>query len=119
MLEDAGIAVVLTQADYVASLQTSKTKVIRLEQEWDAIARELDANLETSCQSDQLAYVIYTSGSTGTPKGVMVPHRAVTRLVCATNYVQVEPSDRVAQVANLAFDAATFEVWGALLNETN
>ena len=112
MLEDAGIALVLTQADWANSFPST----ICLEQTWDAIAEESDENLSTSGTAEQLAYVIYTSGSTGTPKGVMVPHRAVNRLVCATNYVQIEPSDRVAQVANLAFDAATFEVWGALLN---
>ena len=112
MLEDAGIAVVLTQADWADSFPST----ICLEQTWGAIAQESDQNLSTPGTAEQLAYVIYTSGSTGTPKGVMVPHRAVNRLVCATNYVQIEPSDRVAQVANLAFDAATFEVWGALLN---
>lgn len=116
LLKDAGIAVVLTQEDWADSLQTDRTTVICLEREWSEIAQESDENLSTPCTADQLAYVIYTSGSTGTPKGVMVPHRAVNRLVCETNYVQIEPSDRVAQVANLAFDAATFEVWGALLN---
>ena len=115
VLEDAGIAVVLTHQDW-ASLQTDTTTVICLEQEWDKIAQESDENLSTPGTADALAYIIYTSGSTGTPKGVMVPHRAVNRLVCETNYVQIEPGDRVAQVANLAFDAATFEVWGALLN---
>jgi amino acid adenylation domain-containing protein len=64
----------------------------------------------------QLAYVIYTSGSTGTPKGVAVPHRAVVRLVRDADFVQFGAGDRVAQVANAAFDAATWEVWGALLN---
>jgi len=63
-----------------------------------------------------LAYVIYTSGSTGQPKGVCVPHRAVCRLVHHTNYISIGPEDRIAQAANAAFDAATFEVWGALLN---
>ncbi|MBD2069683.1 amino acid adenylation domain-containing protein [Leptolyngbya sp. FACHB-671] len=116
MMEDAGITVVLTQADWADSLQADNVTVVCLEQEWNAIAQESDENLSTPCTSDQLAYVIYTSGSTGTPKGVMVPHQAVNRLVCETNYVQIEPSDRIAQVANLAFDAATFEVWGALLN---
>jgi amino acid adenylation domain-containing protein len=116
MLKDAGIAVVLTQAEWAGSLQIDNVTVVCLEQEWNAIAQESDENLSLSCISDQLAYVIYTSGSTGTPKGVMVPHRAVNRLVCETNYVQIEPSDRIAQVANLAFDAATFEIWGALLN---
>jgi len=116
MLKDAEIAVVLTQASWADSLQTGNTQVICLEQEWSAIAQESDENLDTPGTSEQLAYVIYTSGSTGTPKGVMVPHRAVNRLVRETNYVQIESSDRIAQVANLAFDAATFEVWGALLN---
>ncbi|HEY9885071.1 MAG TPA: non-ribosomal peptide synthetase, partial [Thermosynechococcaceae cyanobacterium] len=116
MLEDAGIAVVLTQADWAEALRTDGTTIVCLEQAWGTIAQESDENLSAPCTADQLAYVIYTSGSTGAPKGVMVPHRAVNRLVCDTNYVQIEPDDRMAQVANLAFDAATFEVWGALLN---
>ncbi|NJO42442.1 MAG: amino acid adenylation domain-containing protein [Cyanobacteria bacterium RU_5_0] len=115
LLEDAQISIVLTQKQWEELFKTDKTRVICLEQEWAAIAQESEENL-TYGPSDQIAYVIYTSGSTGTPKGVMVSHRAVNRLVCNTNYVQIEPGDRVAQVANLAFDAATFEVWGALLN---
>ncbi|MEA2693436.1 MAG: hypothetical protein QOJ16_2823, partial [Acidobacteriota bacterium] len=63
-----------------------------------------------------LAYVMYTSGSTGLPKGVAVPHRAVVRLVRETDYARLGPADRVAHLANTAFDAATFEVWGALAN---
>lgn len=116
ILEDAGIAIVLTQSHWAERFQSDRIQVICLEQAWSAIAQESDENLSIACTANQLAYVIYTSGSTGTPKGVMVPHRAVNRLVCATNYVQIQSSDRVAQVANLAFDAATFEVWGALLN---
>ena len=44
-----------------------------------------------------------------------VSHRAINRLVFNTNYVQLEPTDRVAQASNASFDAATFEIWGALL----
>jgi amino acid adenylation domain-containing protein len=116
MLKDAAITVVLTQSHWADTLQTDRTIVVCLEQEWDTIAQEANENLSIPCTADQLAYVIYTSGSTGTPKGVMIPHRAVNRLVCETNYVQIHSDDRIAQVANLAFDAATFEVWGALLN---
>ena len=65
---------------------------------------------------DDPAYVIYTSGSTGAPKGVVIPHRAVLRLVCGTDCAQLGPDDTVAQIANPAFDASTFEFWGALLN---
>ena len=50
------------------------------------------------------------------PKGVAVPHLAVTRLVMNTDYVNLTPSDRVAHIANITFDATTFEIWGALLH---
>jgi amino acid adenylation domain-containing protein len=63
-----------------------------------------------------LAYVIYTSGSTGNPKGVMVEHRSVIRLVHGQNYATFG-SDRVfLQLAPVAFDASTFEIWGPLLH---
>jgi amino acid adenylation domain-containing protein len=66
--------------------------------------------------SSSLAYVIYTSGTTGKPKGVMVEHRNVVRLVVNTDYIEFKESDRILQTGALAFDASTFEIWGALLN---
>ena len=62
-----------------------------------------------------LAYVMYTSGSTGTPKGVLVPHRAVIRLVKTQTYATFE-GETFLHFAPHTFDAATFEIWGALLN---
>ncbi|WP_074048736.1 non-ribosomal peptide synthetase [Paenibacillus ihumii] len=73
-------------------------------------------NLPAAHRPEQLAYIIYTSGSTGQPKGVMIEQRSVVRLVKATNYVTFEPEDRLLQTGSLAFDASTFELWGALLN---
>jgi nonribosomal peptide synthetase DhbF len=65
---------------------------------------------------DELAYVIYTSGTTGVPKGIAVPQRAVLRLVLDPDYVTLQPGDLMVQASNTSFDAATFEIWGALLN---
>ena len=58
----------------------------------------------------------FTSGSTGKPKGVLVCHAGVIRLVQNPNYVHLDRSSRLLQLAPLSFDAATFEIWSALLN---
>ncbi|KTD11238.1 amino acid adenylation domain-containing protein/thioester reductase domain-containing protein [Legionella jamestowniensis DSM 19215] len=80
-------------------------------------AHENSDNLNfTQVEPNHLAYIIYTSGTTGKPKGVMIPHRGINRLVKTTNYIQITPNDRIAQAASISFDAATFEIWGALLN---
>jgi amino acid adenylation domain-containing protein len=62
-----------------------------------------------------LAYLSFTSGSTGVPKGVAVPQRAVIRLISDPTFVQLGPGQRVLQLAPVAFDASTLEIWGALL----
>ncbi|MFI0420078.1 amino acid adenylation domain-containing protein [Spongiactinospora sp. 9N601] len=65
---------------------------------------------------EQQVCVLYTSGSTGRPKGVAITHRGIVRLVRDAGYLGWGPSDVVSQAANTSFDAATFEIWGALLN---
>jgi amino acid adenylation domain-containing protein len=64
----------------------------------------------------QVAYVIYTSGSTGEPKGVEVTHANILARVCGADYAELGAGARVLQLAPLAFDASTFELWGPLLN---
>src|SRR5208283_5360369 len=65
---------------------------------------------------ESLAYVMFTSGSTGQPKGVAVRHRSIVRLVRGMDYVDLGPHRTLLQLAPPHFDAATFEIWGALLN---
>lgn len=73
-------------------------------------------------EPDRLAYVMYTSGSTGKPKGVMISHQNIICSVHDTNYLDfgddenVKTQDAFLHAAPISFDAATFEIWGALLN---
>jgi amino acid adenylation domain-containing protein len=116
MLSDARAPVLLTQQHLVGGLPESDTKLVSVDAKWEVIARESAENPINLSMAENLLYVIYTSGSTGTPKGVSVTHRAVNRLVLNTDYVELTAADRVAQASNSSFDAATFEIWGALLH---
>jgi amino acid adenylation domain-containing protein len=113
MVEDAEIRLLLTES---GQPRIEASEVVFLDQDWEWLESESTENPENVTQAEDLAYLMYTSGSTGQPKGVGVPHRAINRLVRNTNYVKLDESDRVAQISNASFDAATFEIWGALLN---
>ncbi len=117
MLEDAGVKLVLTQrkqAEVVADWD--ETEIVYLDDDGNLLGQQSKENPETVTNAENLAYVMYTSGSTGQPKGVAVTHLAINRLVSNTNYVKLGSDDRIAQVSNASFDAATFEIWGALVN---
>ncbi|GEN10426.1 amino acid adenylation domain-containing protein [Myxococcus fulvus] len=73
-------------------------------------------NPQSGATASSLLYVIYTSGSTGEPKGVAIEHRNVVRLVRGASYADFGPEEVFLQLAPLAFDASTFELWGSLLN---
>ncbi|WP_251091674.1 amino acid adenylation domain-containing protein [Streptomyces sp. Caat 7-52] len=72
--------------------------------------------LRSRSHPDSLAAVVHTSGSTGRPKAVGIPHRAVVRLITATDYVDIGPDDTLLHLGDPAFDITAFEVWGALCN---
>ncbi len=116
MLADAEAPVILTQQKLLLHLPDHSATVVCLDSDWEMISQESEADPVSQAKADSLAYIIYTSGSTGRPKGVSIPHRAVSRLVFNTNYVQLDSTDRIAQISNISFDAATFELWGALLH---
>ena len=43
-------------------------------------------------------------------------HRGIARLVCNPDYVRLDRTQSLLQLAVLSFDASTFEIWGPLLN---
>lgn len=63
-----------------------------------------------------IAYIIFTSGSTGRPKGVMMPHNAI----CSSGTILdladlgIDQTSRVYQFPSYVFDAAVYNIFGAL-----
>ena len=116
MIRDCGARRVLTDQDIPAGLDQERVQWISLRDHVRERNSLPTSNLSLQTGALWPAYVMYTSGSTGVPKGVIVSHRAVVRLVVNNGYAEIGPGDSVAHCSNPAFDASTFEIWGALLN---
>src|SRR6185295_5961386 len=77
MLEDAQVAVLITQPRLAALLPSASTQLLLLEEESEQLGQYDSSNPELLGGAENLAYIIYTSGSTGQPKGAMNTHRGI------------------------------------------
>ncbi|MFP4122418.1 amino acid adenylation domain-containing protein [Coleofasciculus sp.] len=118
ILDDAQSPILITQKNRLTSLPETPATIHILSVEDCLNSTNDSAPIPPvhHVNSNNLAYVMYTSGSTGKPKGVCILHRGVVRLVKNTNYAHFGVDEVVLQLASIAFDAATFEIWGPLLN---
>ena len=116
MVSDAQSPVLLTHEHLLERVQQTNATVVCLEHESVTIDKFPVADPDTVSTPQHLAYSMYTSGSTGEPKGIDITIRGVVKLVSNVDYVQITDRDIFLQAAPLSFDAATFEIWGALLN---
>lgn len=75
----------------------------------------IDVNPRADVGAEAIAYVNFTSGTTGDPKGVPIQHRSIARLVFDAVYAPLDENSVLLHLSPVTFDAATFEIWGALL----
>ena len=115
ILQDSNPIKIITNAHLATHLVEHKERIIAL----NMITLEEGGVIEriASRSPNDLLYVMYTSGSTGAPKGCMIPHRAVINLISNKKLIPYDKHARMAHISNVAFDAATFEIWGALLHK--
>ncbi|TFY93785.1 amino acid adenylation domain-containing protein [Pseudomonas nabeulensis] len=106
LMQDSGIALLLTDSRIVASLPINPAlhvlEVDRLETcQWPASAPQ------NRVHPENLAYVIYTSGSTGQPKGVVVSHGPLAMHCQAVGErYEMSPADCELLFMSFAFDGA-------------
>jgi amino acid adenylation domain-containing protein len=116
MLKDAGSSFVVTWEGTTQAFVPLGVHLIRLDADWETIGKQPEDAPVSGATPENLVYTMYTSGSSGRPKAVGIVHYNVVRLVRNTNYIQIAQSDVFLQLAPVTFDAATFEIWGPLLN---
>ncbi|WP_155271389.1 non-ribosomal peptide synthetase [Xenorhabdus bovienii] len=66
--------------------------------------------------TNQAAYVNFSSGSTGEPKAIVCTHAGIIRLCRQQTFLDFDSRPVFLFHSPLSFDAATLEIWGALLN---
>ncbi len=113
----AGTRVCVTDTSHAAVIRLPENcQLVLVDAPWIVDPCSLRSPTAARVEPDDLAYIMPTSGTTGAPKLVGVPHRAVVRLVHRNRSLPLDETDRTMLIANSSFDAATFEVWGALAN---
>ena len=116
IVADTGAAAIVTTPVFAGLAEQLGPPVVRFDDAEVSSATRSAAHEAGGGHALDAAYVMYTSGSTGRPKGIAITHRGILRLVTGADYLQLGPDDRVGHLSSVAFDAATFEVWGPLVN---
>jgi amino acid adenylation domain-containing protein len=116
MLDEADIAVLVTQWTLVESITKGAATFLCLDAERDFIRKQSQSNVQSGLLGSNPAYVIYTSGSTGRPKGAMNSHEAIcNRLMWMQDTYRLDETDRVLQKTPFSFDVSVWEFFWPLL----
>ncbi len=126
LIEDSQVGVVLTHQSLFEQTkdcfnQYSFLKILMIDrlESLDCTEKNnrMDVNLISRVTPHHIAAMIYTSGSTGQPKGVLIRHQGLVNTICAQiQYLNITPHSHVMQVASISFDAALWDILGALVS---
>lgn len=110
MLQEASVAILLTQTSYRPDFRDIVPKTVWVEDISYATTQDSFFDSVSSGRSDDLAYVIYTSGSSGKPKGVEVLHRGLSNLLSSLEReLEFQPDDVMAALSSPSFDISVLE----------
>ncbi len=116
MIEDAGVALLLTQRRLLPKGSGSGPRVVYVDAHGPEIAQQPRHSPTILASLENLAYVIYTSGSTGAPKGILMTHGGIVNYLtwCIERY-SVAEGGAAPLCSSIAFDATLTSLFSPLL----
>ncbi|WP_233899291.1 non-ribosomal peptide synthetase [Tenacibaculum piscium] len=119
MLEDSGVAIVLSDSKNSGGLSSNKTidmVLLDKDKDRDMISKASKNQIKRVATPSNLAYVIYTSGSTGKPKGVPITHASLSNfLLGMVDRLEMKDLEVFLSVTTYTFDIFYLELFGPLL----
>ncbi|KXY48259.1 MULTISPECIES: non-ribosomal peptide synthetase [Bacillus] len=118
IIKDANPSIIITTGNHLNKLDGIREDIstINIDVDLERIRSKKLISTERSITPSNLAYISYTSGTTGKPKGVCITHQSITRLVKGEESLLLGSDTVFLQLAPIAFDASTLEIWGTLTN---
>ena len=116
LLDDSGVAVLVTQAAVLDRLPPTRCPVVRIDADQAPFDGYDASNLAVEPDPENAAYVIYTSGSTGRPKGVVVSHRNLTHSTQARSVHYRDPVQSFLLLASFAHDTSVAGLFWTLVD---
>ena len=116
MIEDSGIALLLSQSHLLQRLPASAgLSCLALDQSQDWQDRPA-TDPQTRAHPENLAYVMFTSGSTGRPKGVGISRSSLSRHAqVSVGFFGIGPDDRLLQFSTFNFDGFVEQLYPPLI----
>jgi len=119
LVQESGMKLLLTQKDSAKKIRgivSNKIKIVSLEKQWEAIAKNEKTKPDMEFDPGSPAYVIYTSGSTGFPKGTVISHQALSNYLCwCREAYKPDKGDGILLYSSLSFDFSITSLFGSLI----
>ncbi|KAI1823092.1 acetyl-CoA synthetase-like protein [Xylaria intraflava] len=121
IFSDAGARIILCLGKFRTKIEPharkTKAEIVELDGQHREGLSDNDARPNVVMNPDFGSYMIYTSGTTGKPKGVDIRHRNVTNnLLVEPASLKITVGKNVAQLLNISFDMAQWEILATLMN---
>ncbi|EEF63147.1 non-ribosomal peptide synthetase [Pedosphaera parvula] len=116
MLADSKARILLTQNGIADKITGMSARILRLDGDWEDVAKHSTENPVKAGTPEDLIYVIFTSGSTGRPKAAGVYHRGFVNLVSwLMTEFDLSAADSAVMASSLSFDLTQKGLFAPLL----